>query len=712
MRAGGACATIRSLFILAAASCGHAAVTSYFVATTGSDGAPGTYQQPFATLGRAATAIAELRASSGGMLPGPVDVQIFGGTYFLNETLVITPESGGDANAQVAFLPFNNQAVVISGAAAVQGWSPLPGFTDVYQAPASSPTGFVRQMFATSGASPRRTLQQTATTSYTDITYSGSNEVSVVVAAGEVPFSPADLAHANIKLYHSWTSSINRLAAWFPANNTFVVGDSVGDSYNTASGNRYALMNVVNASYLQPGEFYYDPLAKVMVYRVLPGEATDMSFAIPQLPIVVQLVGNASARSFVTNFHLINLTIAHSDAALETQCLSDGCCGQSASDLSTAAVSISAAVSTSLTGVEIAHTGGYGLWIRGASTQVAVSHCWLHDLGAGGVRVGEPNSGVAAPGTLTTNITLSDSVLEYGGVIVEAGAGILLQQAADSYLIHNSIHDFAYTGISTGWTWGYAPTSNVNLYVGFNEIYNIGLGRLSDMGCIYNLGISPGTSFFNNICHDVESYGYGGWGYYDDEGTSSVVWTNNIVYNTKSAGFHQHYGLGNTIIYNVIAFPTLEACTVPNCDEAAVRSSQHTPGSGPGAFSSFTFYRNIVLLRNASSTLFFTTIPTAMANVTLGSNVYWSTAVPAASLQFPPTQAPVTWSQWQAEGKDYASVVADPQFVNAGGYDFSDLSPTSPALALGFQPIDTSTVGPRPQAQVRVQIRERRLTKF
>ena len=49
---------------------------------------------------------------------------------------------------------------------------------------------------------------------------------------------------------------------------------------------------------------------------------------------------------------------------------------------------------------------------------------------------------------------------------------------------------------------------------------------------------------------------------------------------------------------------------------------------------------------------------------------------------------------WKAKGLDEHSLVADPLFVDPKNGDFR-LKPGSPALRLGFKPIDVSTVGPR-----------------
>lgn len=69
-----------------------------------------------------------------------------------------------------------------------------------------------------------------------------------------------------------------------------------------------------------------------------------------------------------------------------------------------------------------------------------------------------------------------------------------------------------------------------------------------------------------------------------------------------------------------------------------------------------------------------------------------STAAQSQTPLLYPADCPL--ERWQATGQDIHSLVADPLFADPDNGDFT-LSPNSPALKLGFQPIDTSTVGPR-----------------
>jgi hypothetical protein len=71
-------------------------------------------------------------------------------------------------------------------------------------------------------------------------------------------------------------------------------------------------------------------------------------------------------------------------------------------------------------------------------------------------------------------------------------------------------------------------------------------------------------------------------------------------------------------------------------------------------------------------------------------------ALPANVQAAPPPYA--QWFRpfgfWRGQGFDKESLIADPQFVDAKRHDYR-LKPSSPALGLGFEPIDLSTVGSR-----------------
>jgi len=68
---------------------------------------------------------------------------------------------------------------------------------------------------------------------------------------------------------------------------------------------------------------------------------------------------------------------------------------------------------------------------------------------------------------------VTDCIIEDGGHVILMGTGVLLQQAANSLVTHNSIRNLLYSGISMGWDWTYSSTSNRENAVTFNEIYAI-----------------------------------------------------------------------------------------------------------------------------------------------------------------------------------------------------------------------------------------------
>lgn len=104
---------------------------------------------------------------------------------------------------------------------------------------------------------------------------------------------------------------------------------------------------------------------------------------------------------------------------------------------------------------------------------------------------------------------------------------------------------------------------------------------------------------------------------------------------------------------------------------------------------------NIFIVTNNAGSLFSKNdiYPTSVMAFAL--NVYWSTLNPE-ELAWPlPPSHNASFIQWQAAGEDVAGVVADPLVASlAEPYNFT-LLPGSPALARGFEQID-SNWGPFP----------------
>ena len=603
---------------------------------------------PVKTLAEARDAArARRRAGS----TGNVTIRIGDGVYFLAETLVLTPE---DSNTTWEAAP--GARPLISGGRVISGWKKAQGAR--WAADATGPE--FRQLFVSG-----RRAQRARTPNFGFYRIDGPSPRD----------KPLQLRYRGADIKKEWEGGdVEAIAmfAWADIRMPIVKVDEAARlatltldprPSNQEADARYFVENAPDALDMA-GEWYLDRKTHTVTYWPVAGENMPAEQVIA--PVLVQLVrleGRPEAGEFVRNVTFRGLQFAHADWSMDPKGYAD----TQAATPAPAAIEATGAVECKLERCTVAHSGGYAIAFGRGSKRNQVQACELFDLGGGGIKLGEAGQ---SPNDNLQNYenVIADNHIHHLGLVYAPAVGVWALQSGRNQIVHNHIHDLFYTAISVGWTWGYAANQSKGNIIEYNHLHDIGKEMLSDMGGIYTLGEQPGTRIRNNLIHDIASFTYGGWGIYPDEGSSDMLIENNIVYHCKSAGFHQHYGRENLVRNNVWAF---------NRENQLMRTRVEP-------HVSFIFERNIVyfdegrlLGSNWTGDKF-----------TMKDNLYFDTR--GTGIRF----AGMSFDEWQASGQDKDSVIADPLFANAGNFDFR-LRPESPALKMGFQQIDMSTVGPR-----------------
>ncbi len=664
------------------------------VATDGSDSSSGKLDAPFATVERARDAAREVKRKQ------PVIVYIHGGTYTLARPLRFGPEDSGSAECPIVYAAYRDERPVLSGGRVIGGWKEVTvegkrlwaaGIPAVREG-----KWYFRQLWINGG---RRTRARNPNQGFYRLAGVPDLDLAKPYQAGNerIQFAPGEITHwkdAEIVFMTFWISSRRRITgvdeaqriATLDRRTTMRLTDGFGKTPQLA---RYYVENAMGLLDM-PGEWYLDRLTGMVYYMPLPGEKIENVEAIaPLLDQLLILDGKPKEDRRVEHLSFRGLTFEHAEFWLPEQDHGDQFQRQAAAPMP-GAIQLTGARRCSFTQCAIAHVSSSAIHFSRGCDHDQLTNSKLFDLGAGGVKVGDTDRiGNVPPGMTspfsedpreeTHDIEISDNDIREGGRVFHQGHGILVGQSYNNLISHNHVHDFYQHGISIGWTWGYGKSLARNNVVEYNHIHLIGQGWLSDLAGVYTLGIQPGTVIRNNLIHDVECSDYVGRGIYLDEGRTGIVLENNVVYRTSTGGFGMNFGKNNIIRNNIFAFG----------ERSQIEPVGNMPRAPAG--SGYVLERNIFLLKKGENVLRGNWQPKPTDNLVIRGNLYWNEG---GDVRF----GSRTLAEWQAAGLDAGSLIADPLFADTESGNFK-LSPRSPALKIGFQPIDLSGVGPHAAAR-------------
>ncbi len=644
-----------------------------YVSPLGNDLNAGTLTQPLASLIGARNAIRQYKMNHDQAVS--FVVIIADGNYAMKEPLILTPKDGGTAEHPVTYKAEKGASPIFSGGKKIGGFSVKEnGVWEVNISEGHHYNARFEQLYVNN---KRAVLARTPNQGF--ITLSGIEEKILEKGTGRAPekaeqiltfeesdfsslqdLSATDLELIRFRAYHKWDLTIRHFDK--SDKNNFALstsGEGMKPWNPIKKGDRLVLENYA-AALDSVGEWFLSKEGKLS-YIPLPGQTLENTEVIaPVLENLISIEGDLHNNILVEHIKFEGITFKHSQYRLPSSGFGPN---QAAVEIP-AAIMLQAAKNISFSNCEISQIAQHALWFGKGCSNSLVSHCYLNNLGGGGIYLGDVTAfeGIEH----THHIKLENNIIQSGGQEFPPAVGVWVGHSSDNEITHNDIGNFFYTGISVGWVWGYEPSVAKRNRITYNHIHHIGWDLLSDMAAVYTLGKSEGTVVSNNVIHHIHAYSYGGWGLYPDEGTSDILMENNLVYSTKTGGFHQHYGKNNTIKNNIFGYAKMYQvqCT---------RVEEHR---------SFNFTNNIIVfdkgavLNGAWNKI----------DIYMDKNLYWNTANDNYDFNG------LTFKEWQKAGHDTNSFIENPNFKDAPNFDFS-FKDKKAIKKIDFKPFDFSKAG-------------------
>jgi hypothetical protein len=702
----------------------------FHVAPGGNDANPGTMARPFATLERARDAIRATRAAK----PQPACRIVVGdGTYRLDRTLVFDLRDG-----RVEVIAAANSRPVLSGAAPLPGgWRRVPhdlarlpekarGHVWVADVPKEWPA--FRTLFEGDRLLPRartrgfRQLKQAP---------AGGPAIDLrhLYLPAEAAQSVADFRGAEMVVVPIWPWVVNILPMTEVDRTTGLVRTEVPATYplgppgfaNFPDGTVW-IENVLEALD-EPGEWVLDANACKLYLWPRDGREPGAEVVAPRLTELVCVEGeidyDGSADTPVRGLAFRGLTFTQADHwPWEAGKTGWGLQHDwEMFDRPTAMLRFRGAESCRVEDCRFVNSGSAGVRLDLHCQRISIAHCELAHLGGAGVLLAGYGMGTK---DVNRDNAVTDCHVHHVGRLLWHSPGIWAWQSGHNRIEHNHVHHTPYTGIlATGRTvldrkgsgecsrtvrWSEVdpvlgkerpdwqrrePLMHARENVIANNDLHHCMEIMGDGNAIYVSGAGKNNRVRNNFIHDIPAQNINASIRCDDDQHEAII-ENNVITRVCGEGI---IWKGRNIIRNNILYDIRD--TTPD-GKPCVHKRGYLVMSGDAVDGSIV-ERNLFVSRIAGQSLLYERVkavpkkphlqrPAVLRSCAADYNLYFNTAERGWGQKHLDAQRPF--------GIEQHSVEADPQFRNPVQDDFR-LPPDSPALTLGFQPIDISTVGPR-----------------
>jgi hypothetical protein len=640
----------------------QARATDLYVSPTGDDGANGSLAAPFKTLGKAKAAVRNLLQSSG----DPINVYARAGTYYLDSTLLFTPQDGGTVTRPVSYSAYQNEKVTLSGGRKISPtWSTF--FVNIQVATIG--TGYDFDMLFLND-NKMLTMARWPNFDSTQL-LQGCGDYSGRIASWKNP------AGGFVRAIHGshWGGNSFRITG---KNGGTLALEWVGDNArgSTVVQNEQMVENIFE-ELDAPGEWFYDKNAgKLYIYPPSGMDLTSSSFVGATLEELIKVVGTSTQKVKYLTFS--GFTLTHTHRTLFTQKYEN----VSKSDWAIAragTVYVQDAENITIKNCNFPFIGGNGIFMSAYNRNHLVQNCDFTNIGATAVAIiGDPSVQRKAPdytaGPANDNYP-KDIIVTYcymynNGMFEKQTSAVCIGMSANVTVSHCTAHHGPRAGfnICDGTFGGHVFEYN-DLYDQVRESQDHGpfnswmrdrwTSVSGDNARQYALidVINPVIIRYNRVNNPANQNNLG----VDlDDGSSNVQIYNNLLLHV---GFKSQHGFNHTVYNNVIIndLGTFHQWNLPDMRKFVTHNI--IVNKAPYYCRTKDFFPN---------------------TGEIDSNVFWNNGS-AVTLQIDngsgEISATPTWNQYKL---DVHSVTADPKFVDVSKCNYQ-VQVGSPALTLGFK---------------------------